>query len=80
MRTKSVTQMYLDFLLPSSSTKVVAAYREKYGAINELLLANPTVLDLVHADFCRWLSTSDAGREARHTSEELLRALVVVFV
>ena len=80
MRTKSVTQMYLDFLLPSSSTKVVAAYREKYGAINELLLANPTVLDLVHADFCRWLSTSDAGREARYTSEEILRALVVMFI
>lgn len=80
MRTKSVTQMYLDFVLPSSPTKVVAAYRSKYGALNDLLLANPAVLDLVHADFCRWLSESDTGRESRYTSEEILRALVVMFV
>lgn len=80
MRTKSVRQMYLDFSLPSSPTKVVAAYREKYAAINDLLLANPAVLGLVHADFCRWLSTSDTGRESRYTSEEILRTLVVMFV
>ena len=80
MRTKSVRQMYLDFALPSSSTKVVAAYREKYAAINELLLANPSVLDLVHGDFCRWLSSSNTGRESRYTSEEILRSLVVMFV
>ena len=80
MRTKSVTQMYLDFVLPSSPTKVVAAYRRKYGVLNDLLLANPAVLDLVHADFCQWLSESDTGRESRYTSEEILRALVVMFV
>ena len=72
--------MYLDFTLPSSSTKVVAAYRRKYASLNELLLANPGVLDLVHVDFCRWLSTSDKGRESGYTSEEILRALVVMFV
>jgi IS5 family transposase len=72
--------MYLDFSLPSSPTKVVAAYRKNYAAVNELLLANPAVLDLVHADFCRWLSTSEAGREGRYTSEEILRSLVVMFV
>jgi IS5 family transposase len=80
MRTKSVTQMYLDFILPSSPMKVVAAYREKYAALNALLRANPEVLDLVHADFCRWLSSSDSGREGRYTSEEILRSLVVMFV
>ena len=80
MRTKSVRQLYLDFVLPSSSTKVVAAYRAKYASINGLLLANPLVLDLVHADFCRWLSRSDKGRESLYTSEEILRALVVMFV
>ncbi|HSF92295.1 MAG TPA: ISNCY family transposase [Paracoccaceae bacterium] len=80
MRTKSVTQMYLNYILPSSPTKVVAAYRRKYGALNDLLLANPAVLDLVHADFCRWLSSSESGRESRYTSEEILRALVVMFV
>jgi len=80
MRTKSVIQMYLDFILPSSPTKVVAAYRKKYGVLNDLLLANPAVLELVHADFCQWLSTSKAGRESRYTSEEILRSLVVMFV
>lgn len=80
MRNKTVTQMYLDFILPSSPTKVVALYRKKYAALNTLLLANPEVLDLVHADFCRWLSSSDSGRESRYTSEEILRALVVMFV
>jgi len=72
--------MYLDFSLPSSPTKVVAAYREKYAAINALLLANPSVLDLVHLDFCLWLSSSAEGRESRYTSEEILRSLVVMFV
>lgn len=80
MRTKSATQMYLDFTLPSSSTKVVAAYRAQYACLNDLLLANPEVLDLVHADFCRCLSSSDSGREGRFTSDEILRALVVMFV
>ncbi len=80
MRTKSVTQMYLDFTLPSSPTKIVAAYREKYGALNKLLLANPHALNVVHADFCRWLSTSDSGRESTYTSEEILRSLVVMFI
>lgn len=80
MRTKSLTQMYLDMTLPSSPNKIVAAYRAKYGALNDLLLANPEVLDLVHADFCRWLSTSASGRGAKYTSEEILRALVVMFV
>ena len=58
MRTKSVTQMYLDFVLPSSPTKVVAAYRRKYGALNDLLLANPAVLDLS-------MRTSAAGFRSR---------------
>ncbi len=80
MRTKSVSQMYLDFILPSSPTKVVAAYRQKYGTINDLLVANPAVLDLVHGDFCQWLSRSKSGRESRYTSEEILRSLVVMFV
>jgi len=80
MRTKTVSQMYLNLILPSSSTKVVAAYREKYGLLNELLVANPTVLDLVHGDFCQWLSSSNKGRESLYTSEEILRILVVMFV
>ena len=80
MRMKTVRQMYLDFVIPSSPTKVVAAYRMKYGALNALLVANPAVLELVHSDFCRWLSTSQKGRRSDYTSEEILRCLVVMFV
>jgi len=80
MRTKTMRQMHLDLAVPSSSTKVVAAYRRKYEVLNEVLLANPGLLDLVHEGFCRWLSSSQEGRESRYTSEEILRCLVVMFV
>jgi IS5 family transposase len=80
MRVKTVRQHYLSFELPSSSSKVVQAYREKYGAINGVLLDAPEVLDLVHRDFERWLSASKGGRESKYTSEEILRVLVVMFV
>lgn len=80
MRTKSTRQAYLDLSVPSSMTKVVAQYCAKYSAIHKILLDNPTVLDLAHADFVARLSESDDGRESRYTSEELLRAVVVLFV
>ena len=80
MRTKSTRQAYLDMFLPSSTTKVVAQYCEKYSAIGTILLDNPALLDLAHADFVRRLSASDDGRESRYTSEELLRTLVVMFL
>ena len=80
MRTKSTRQAYLTMCLPSSTTKVVEEYCRKYTAIDKILMNNPTLLDLVHADFVRWLSDSDDGRGSRYTSEELLRSLVVLFV
>ena len=80
MRTKSTRQAYLDMFLPSRGTKVVKEYREKYHALKQILLDNPAVLDLAHADFVRWLSNSEDGRESRYTSEELLRTLVVMSV
>ena len=80
MRTKSTRQAYLDMCLPSSTTRVVETYCKKYSAIDKILLDNPTLLDLAHADFARRLSDSDDGRESRYTSEELLRTLVVLFL
>jgi IS5 family transposase len=80
MRTKSTRQAYLDLCVPSSMTKVVTEYCEKYSAIDTILLDNPTVLDLAHADFVARLSESDDGRESRYTSEELLRAVIVLFL
>jgi IS5 family transposase len=63
-----------------SSRKIVEQHRGQYRSINEVLLNNPQVLDLAHGDFCAYLSESEEGREGRYTSEELLRALVVMFI
>ncbi len=81
VRTKSTFQMYLDFTSPTEAAcKVVREYWRKYEKLNEVLLANPALLDFAHVDFCLYLSSSPGGRESRHTSEEILRTLVVFFV
>jgi IS5 family transposase len=76
MRLKTSRQLYL---VPEfdSSVKVVREYVEKYRKLDELLKANPQVLDVAHEDFCKYLSESEDGRESRFTSEEILRALLV---
>jgi len=79
MRMKSLRQGYLDFT-PPSSTKVVEAYRWKYRAISAILDENPKLLTQVHRDLARVLSTSKRGRGSAHSSEQVLRALVVMFV
>ena len=79
MRLKTSLQMYLNMVLPSSR-KVVQEYRTKYTRINDILVDNPKILDLAHADFCTYLSESEQGRESHYTSDEILRALVVMFV
>ncbi len=80
MRAKTLRQRYLDFTFPLTGVRIVKQYREKYRAINELLLANSAILDLAHDDFRKWLSDSLGGRESRYTSEELLRTTLVMFV
>jgi IS5 family transposase len=78
MRTKLLKQQYLNFTRPSS-TKVVEMYRAKYKAISEVLEANPQVISLAHRDWSRMLSVSSGGRRSGYTSEQILRALVVMF-
>ena len=81
MRTKSTRQMYLNITPPSSSvSKVVREYWRKYARINDVLLANPELLDFAHLDFATYLSSSPGGRESTYTSDEILRTLVVFFV
>lgn len=79
MRTKSSAQGYLDFTPPSSS-KIVETYRRKYGAISEVLDGNAKLLTRAHGDLVRVLSSSKGGRRGGYTSEQILRALVVMFV
>jgi hypothetical protein len=79
MRAKSSTQGYLDFTA-ASSTKIVVAYRQKYAAISQVLEANPRLLTRVHNDLAGTVSLSEEGRRSGYTSEQVLRALVVMFV
>jgi transposase, IS5 family len=78
MRTKSSRQYYLGFVA-ESSLKIVNEYRQKYGAVSTLLVNNPELLSLVHQDWVELLSTSKEGRDG-YTSEQLLRALIVMFL
>jgi len=78
MRTQSLRTPYFDFS-GESSIKVVLDYRAKYEAISALLEANGQLLSLAHRDWAKLLSTSAKGRDG-YTSEQLLRALIVMFV
>ncbi len=78
MRTQSTLTMYFDFS-GTSSIKVAQDYRAKYEAISQVLDANPAMLALAHRDWARLLSTSARGRDG-YTSEQLLRALIVMFL
>jgi len=79
MRTKRSSQKYLNFS-GVSTLKVVKEYRRKYGAIAAILDANPGILAVAHRDLARNLSESREGRRTKYTSEEILRALIVMFI
>jgi hypothetical protein len=79
MRTKWLKQRYINFSR-ASSTKIVEEYRAKYEAISEILEKNPQVISLAHHDWSKRLSESRGGRRSGYTSEQILRALVVMFV
>jgi len=78
LRTKASSVMYFDFSSPSS-IKVAQDYRAKYEALSRLLDDNPHLVALAHRDWARLLSTSAKGRDG-YTSEQLLRALLVMFL
>ena len=78
MRTKATPAMYFDFS-GTSRIKVGQDYRAKYEALSLLLDANPQLLTLAHRDWAWLLSTSAQGRDG-YTSEQLLRALLVMFI
>ena len=78
MRTQASSEQYFNFM-GESSLKIVNDYREQYEQLSLLLDANPALLSLAHQDWAKWLSTSDEGRDG-YTSEQLLRALLVLFL
>ena len=77
MRTKSSNEQYFNFA-GESSLKIVNEYREKYEMLSTILDDNPNLLSQAHQDWVQLLSTSDEGRDG-YTSEQLLRALIVLF-
>ena len=79
MGTKSLKELYFNFSR-RSSTKIVERYRGKYEALSEVLEKNPEVISLAHRDWSRMLSVSSGGRRSGYTSEQMLRALIVMFV
>lgn len=79
MRLKSTLQQYFNWG-GKSTLKVVRQYQEKYERIATLVAANPELLRLAHRDWAGKLSTSRRGRRAAYSCEEILRALVVMFV
>ena len=78
MRLKSIPDQYFDFS-ENSTLKVVTEYRQKYQALSGLLDDNPDLLTLAHRDWAKLLSSSREGRTG-YTSEQLLRALLVMFI
>ncbi len=78
MRTQASHEQYFNFI-GESSLKIVNEYREQYEKLSGLLDDNPALLSLAHQDWTELLSTSDEGRDG-YTSEQLLRALLVLFL
>lgn len=78
MRTKKSNEQYLNFA-GESSLQIVNEYRKKYEALSAILDDNVNLLLPAHQDWVELLSTSQEGREG-YTSEQLLRALVVMFL
>ena len=78
MRTQASNEQYFNFV-GESSLKIVNEYREQYEQLSRLLDDNPALLSLAHQDWAELLSTSDQGRDG-YTSEQLLRALLVLFL
>ena len=78
MRTQALLEQYFNFA-GESSLKIVNEYREKYEILSVILDDNPDLLWQAHQDWALLLSTSDEGRDG-YRSEQLLRALIVMFI
>ena len=64
--------------------KIVREYRDEYKAISKILNDHPKILEMAHRDLQQLSkdqlikTTSRRGRKATFTSENLLRAIVVM--
>jgi len=79
MRLKSVPVLWFESL-DDSLPKVVQDYRAKYRAISQVLDENPQLVGVVHRDLRKLSQGGARGRTGDYTSENILRALVVMSV
>lgn len=76
MRTKLDPQDVLDF--SPASLKVTRQYHEKYQAVDRVLCETPSILDVFHRQVSRLLTKKGRKRRAEFTSDQLLRAILVM--
>ena len=76
MRTKLDPQDPLDF--SPSRLKVTREYHEKYRAVDQILSETPRILSAFHGDVSRVLSKKGRRRRAEFTSDQILRAILVM--
>ena len=58
--------------------KIVLDYRARYRAVSQVLDANGEILSAVHTDLRKLSDGDSSGREGDYTSENILRALIVM--
>jgi IS5 family transposase len=66
--------------LDSSQPKIVMEYQDKYKRLSDRLDQHPEVVTLVHRDLRKISQGGSKGRKGDYTSENILRALVVMMV
>jgi len=76
MRIKLNPQDPLDF--SPSHLKVTRDYHEKYGTVDRILAETPKILGVFHREVCEALSRPGRKRRAHFTSDQLLRAILVM--
>jgi IS5 family transposase len=70
----------VSLLFGSSHLKATQVYYERYSRINDILRAAPGILAAFHEDAARPLDRVIRKRRARFTSDQLLRAIIVMEV
>ncbi len=76
-KTENILELWADD--DPKLNKIVREYRNEYKALAEILDSMPNILDLAHRDLerlCR--ATTKRGRKPAFTSENLLRAIIVM--
>lgn len=76
MRTKMDPQDPLDF--NPSRLKVTREYHDKYRAVDQILAETPEILNIFHREIAAVLSKKGRKRKAEFTSDQLLRAILVM--